>query len=278
MMVATAGITIAFQSSDRLAGAYGTAVSTTMLLTTGLLYAAMRRAWRWPIAASMLVAGAFLIVDAAFFGANLLKIADGGWVPLTLGVAIFFVMITWRSGVNSVHASLAQEPETPERFLANLQANHIPRVPGTAVFLTRTAQQVPFSLIDHVKHMGALHCYVVTLTIIFEDTPRVSKEERCSVEKLCAGIWHIAIRFGYVEIPDLCAALKDIPELDPDMDLGSAIYFGTRDQIVRKSTKSLMPRWRVALFAFLYRNAVKAVDRFNLPSENVVEIGRQIEV
>jgi KUP system potassium uptake protein len=116
------------------------------------------------------------------------------------------------------------------------------------------------------------------LTIIFEDTPRVSPEARCSVEKLCAGIWHIAIRFGYVEIPDLCAALKGIPELDPGIDLGGAIYFGTRDQIVRKPTKSLMPRWRVALFAFLYRNAVKAVDRFNLPSQNVVEIGRQIEV
>jgi KUP system potassium uptake protein len=278
MMVATAGITVAFQSSDRLAGAYGTAVSTTMLMTTGLLYAAMRRVWRWPIAASMLVAGTFLIVDATFFGANLLKIADGGWVPLTLGAAIFLVMTTWRSGVYSVHASLGQELETPERFLANLEANHIPRVPGTAVFLTRTAQQVPFLLIDHVKHMGALHCYVVTLTIIFEDIPRVAPEERCSVEKLCAGIWHIAIRFGYVEIPDLCAALRDIPELDPGMDLGSAVYFGARDQIVRKSTKSLMPRWRVALFAFLYRNAVKAVDRFNLPSENVVEIGRQIEV
>jgi KUP system potassium uptake protein len=278
MMVATAGITVAFQSSDRLAGAYGTAVSTTMLMTTGLLYAAMRRVWRWPIATSMLVAGGFLIVDAAFFGANLLKIADGGWVPVTLGAAIFLVMITWRSGVNSVHASLAQEPETPEHFLANLQANHIPRVPGTAVFLTRTAQQVPFLLIDYVKHMGALHCYVVTLTIIFEDTPRVTPEQRCSVEQLCAGIWHIAIRFGYVEIPDLCAALQEIPGLDPGVDLGSAIYFGTRDQIVRKSTKSLMPRWRVALFAFLYRNAVKAVDRFNLPSENVVEIGRQIEV
>jgi KUP system potassium uptake protein len=278
MMVATVGITVAFESSDRLAGAYGTAVSTTMLMTTGLLYAAMRRVWRWSFAVSMLVAGTFLIVDMAFFGANLLKIADGGWLPLTLGAATFFVMITWRSGVNSMHASLAQKPETPERFLADLQTKHIPRVPGTAVFLTRTTRQVPYLLIDHVKHMGALQCYVVTLTIIFEDTPRVSPEKRCSVEELCAGIWHVSIRFGYVEIPDLCAVLKDVPELDPGMELASAVYFGARDQIVRKPTKSLMPRWRVSLFAFLYRNAVKAVDRFNLPSEKVVEIGRQIEI
>ena len=278
MMVATAGITLAFQSSDRLAGAYGTAVSTTMLLTTGLLFNAMRKVWNWPLALSIMVAGVFLIVDAGFFSANLLKIADGGWLPLTLGAVVFFVMVTWRSGVNSVRASLEQKPETPEGFLANLQTNHIPRVPGTAVFLTRTTRQVPYLLIDHVKHMGALHCSVLTLTVKFEDTPRVSRGTRCGVEKIADGIWHVAIRFGYVEIPDLCAALLEIPDLDPAIDLGSAVYFGARDQIVRKSKKSLMPRWRLALFAFLYRNAVKAVDRFNLPSENVVEIGRQIEV
>ena len=278
MMAATAGITVAFQSSDRLAGAYGTAVSTTMLLTTCLLFTAMRKVWRWPLAASIAVGGVFFVVDTGFFSANLLKIADGGWLPLTLGVGIFFLMITWRSGVNSLRASVEQKPETPEQFLANLQKNRIPRVPGTAVFLTRTTRQVPYLLIDHVKHMGALHCSVVTLTVMFEDTPRVAREERCSVEKIAAGIWHIAIRFGYVEIPDLCAALYDIPDLDPEIDLDNAVYFGARDQVVRNSTKSLMPRWRVPLFAFLYRNAVRAVDRFNLPSENFVEIGRQIEV
>jgi KUP system potassium uptake protein len=278
MMVATAGITMAFQSSDRLAGAYGTAVSTTMLLTTGLLFNAMRKVWSWPLAVSIAVAGVFLIVDVGFFSANLLKIADGGWLPLTFGAAIFFVMVTWRSGVDAVRASLEQKPETPENFLANLQTNHVPRVPGTAVFLTRTTRQVPYLLIDHVKHMGALQCSVLTLTVNFVETPRVARVGRCGVEKIAAGIWHVAIRFGYVEIPDLCAALFDIPDLDPAIDLATAVYFGARDQVVRKSTQSRMPRWRLALFAFLYRNAVKAVDRFNLPSENVVEIGRQIEV
>ena len=278
MMVATAGITLAFQSSDRLAGAYGTAVSTTMLLTTCLLFNAMRTAWRWPLAASIAVAGIFLLVDMVFFGANLLKIADGGWLPLSLGAGIFLVMVTWRSGVNSVRASLEQKPETPASFLADLQTSDIPRVPGTAIFLTRTTTQVPYLLIDHVKHMGALQRNVLTVTVIFEDTPRVPRLSRCGVEKIAAGIWHVSIRFGYVEIPDLCAALHDIPDLDPSIDLDNAVYFGARDQVVRKHARSLMPRWRVSLFAFLYRNAVKAVDRFNLPSENFVEIARQIEV
>ena len=278
MMVATAGIAIAFQSSDRLAGAYGTAVSTTMLLTTCLLFTAMRKVWCWSLGTSILIAGVFLTVDAGFFCANLLKIADGGWLPLTLGGIIFFVMIAWRSGINSVHASLAQNSETPQAFLADLQANRIPRVPGTAIFLTRTTQQVPFLLIDHAKHMGALHSSIVTLTVVFEDTPRVPSAERCSVEKIAVGIWHATVHYGFVEIPDLCAALNDMPGLDPSIDLANAVYFGARDQIVRKFTKSRMSRWSAPVFAFLYRNSVKAVDRFNLPSQSVVEIGRQIEV
>ena len=278
MMVATVGITIAFQSSAKLAGAYGTAVSTTMLLTTFLLYTAMRKVWRWSFAVSILIGGVFLIVDMSFFCANLLKIAEGGWLPLTLGALVFFIMVTWRSGMNSIHKSFAQKPETSQHFLDELQANRIPRVPGTAVFLTRTTQQVPFLLTDYVKHTGALHESVVTLTVVFEETPRVVPAERCSVEKIATGIWHVAIRFGFVEIPDLCAALYEVPDLDPSIDLENAVYFGARDQVVNRSAMSLMPSWRVPLFAFLYRNAVKAVDRFNLPSQRVVEIGRQIEV
>jgi KUP system potassium uptake protein len=278
MMIATVAIAVAFQSSDRLAGAYGTAVSTTMLLTTCLLFTAMRNIWRWSLAVSVLVGGIFLIVDVGFFCANLLKIADGGWLPLTLGAGVFLMMTTWRAGINLVHASLAQNPATPQALLADLQAKRIPRVPGTAVFLTRTTQQVPFLLIDHVKHMGALQSSVVTLTVVFDETPRIPSGARCSVEKIADGIWHATVHFGFVEIPDLCAALDEMPGLDPSIDLGNAVYFGARDQIARKSRESRMSRWRVSLFAFLYRNAVKAVDRFNLPSQSVVEIGRQIEV
>jgi KUP system potassium uptake protein len=151
-------------------------------------------------------------------------------------------------------------------------------VPGTAVFLTRSAQEIPPLLIEHVKHMGALQQSVLTLTVVFEDTPRIAAGPRCTAEQIAAGIWHVAIRFGFVEIPDLCAALHEIPDLDPAIDLGNAVYFVAHDQVVRKSANSLLPRWRAPLFAFLYRNAVKAVDRFNLPSQSVVEIGRQIEL
>ncbi len=278
MMVATIGITIAFGSSDRLAGAYGTAVSTTMLLTTCLLFTAMWKTWRWPLAVSILIAGLFLIVDVGFFGANLLKIAEGGWLPLTFGALVFFLMLTWRSGIDAVRESLAQASEAPERFVADLAAGKVPRVPGTAIFLTRTYQKIPPLLIDHVKHMGALHQSVIALTILFEESPRIDDEERCGVEKIADGIWRVTMRFGFVEIPDLTAALKRVKGLDPSIDLDHAIYFATRDIIVARAGSSLFAHWRLPVFAFLYRNAVKVVDRFSLPPDRVVEIARQIEL
>ncbi len=278
MMVATVGITMAFGSSVRLAGAYGTAVSTTMLLTTCLLFAAMIKVWRWPVWIALLVAGGFLIVDAGYFSANLLKITEGGWLPLTLGALIFVLMLTWRSGIDAVRTSLANASETPERFLASLKTREIPRVPGTAIFLTRTYQKIPPLMIDHVKHMGALQRSVIALTVRFEEPPRVEDQGRCTVEQIGEGIWSVTIRFGFVEIPDLTSALKRVEGLDPSIDLDNAIYFATRDLVVAKPRASVFDRLRLPVFAFLYRNAVKVVDRFSLPPDRVVEIARQIEV
>jgi KUP system potassium uptake protein len=278
MMTATVAIAVAFGSSDRLAGAYGTAVATTMLLTTCLLHAAMRKVWHWPAALSLGVAGVFLVLDIAFFYANLLKIAEGGWLPLTLGAVIFFIMTTWRSGVECVHDSLDQPDEVEEQFLRDLAARKIPRVPGTAVFLTKSSQKIAPLVIHHARHMGSLHERVVTLTVEFEEIPRVRGEQRCHAEQIAEGIWHATVRFGFLEIPDLRGALANLKHLDPLIDTDNGVYFAARDLIVRKPGHAALSHWRLPLFAFLYRNAVKVVDRFNLPSRNVMEIARKIEV
>jgi KUP system potassium uptake protein len=278
MMTATVAIAVAFGSSDRLAGAYGTAVATTMLLTTCLLYAAMRRVWHWPAALSLAVAGVFLVLDIAFFYANLLKIAEGGWLPLTLGAAIFFIMTTWRSGVDCVHESLEQPAEVEEQFLRDLTAGKIPRVPGTAIFLTKSPQRIAPLMIHHVEHMGSLHERVVMLMVHFEEIPRVSDDQRCHAEPIAEGIWHATVRFGFLEIPDLRRALANLKHLDPLLDTENGVYFAARDLIVRKPGHAMLSHWRLPLFAFLFRNAAKVVDRFNLPSRNVVEIARKIEV
>jgi KUP system potassium uptake protein len=279
MMVATVTIAVAFGSSDRLAGAYGTAVATTMLLTTCLLYAAMRRVWHWSAALSLGVAGVFLVVDIAFFYANLLKIAEGGWLPLTLGAGLFFIMTTWRSGVECVHEALEQPDEAAEQVLSDVAAGKIPRVPGTAIFLTKSSsQKIAPLVIYHVQHMGSLHERVVMLTVEFEEIPRVSDDQRCHAEHIADGIWHATVRFGFVEIPDLRRALANLKHLDPLIDTDNGVYFAARDLIVRKPGHAALSHWRLPLFAFLYRNSVKVVDRFNLPPRNVVEIARKIEV
>jgi KUP system potassium uptake protein len=278
MMVATLGVTIGFASSARLAGAYGTAVSTTMMLTTCLLFAAMRHVWKWSLWSSALICAVFLTVDIAFFGANLFKIADGGWLPLVIGGAIFLIMSTWRDGVDAVHASMAAKSEASAGLLERLKSGEIPRVPGMAVFLGRARHHLPLLMADHVKHMGSLHEDVIALTVSFLPVPRAPIEKRCQFNPIGAGIVHSDVEFGFMEIPDLQRVLRQAKGLPRQFKVDTAVFFGTRDRVVRRHVNSRMDRWRMPLFAFLYRNAVKVVDRFNLPPDNVVEIARQIEI
>jgi KUP system potassium uptake protein len=276
MMIATVGITLAFQSSDRLAGAYGTAVSTTMLLTTCRLFSAMRNVWKWSMAVSCAVAGLFLVVDLAFFAANLLKIAEGGWLPLLFGAAVFIIMMTWRGGLDAVRASLNRSAPGNESLMARLR--EVPRVPGTAVFLTRQDTGAPGAILEHLRFMGALQEHVIVLTVNFEAFPRVPEESRTRVEHLGEGVCRVAINFGFIEVPDLKVALERAKGLEPGVDLDSAIFFGNRDLVAGKREAPRLPAWQLPLFAFLYRNAVKAVDRFNLPTAKMLEMARQIEI
>jgi KUP system potassium uptake protein len=278
LMAATIATTIAFGSSDRLAGAYGTAVSTTMLLTTVLLYRAMRDVWRWPIAVAVPVAAVFLVVDMSFFLANLLKIAEGGWLPLSLAAILFVIMITWRKGVDAIRATLTPPPGAAEKFLSDLKSGAIPRVPGTTVFLTRSTQKVSGLIMAHAHFVGVLPQHAIALSVLFENTPRIAGPTCSVIDNVGEGLWHVAARFGFFEIPDLRRALDQLHGLDEAVSFDKAMFVGTRDLIVQKRHSGVMRGWRLALFAFLYRNSVKVVDRFNLAPDNVIEIARQIEI
>jgi KUP system potassium uptake protein len=276
MMIATLAITAAFRSSDNLAAAYGAAVSTTMLLTTFLLFSAMRQVWKWPLPLALAVGGLFLVVDVAFFGANLLKVVDGGWLPLTLGALVFCLMATWRTGADAVRARIVHAAMPAPAFQRLMQG--VPRVPGTAVFLTRQSEGVSSIITDHVKVMGALQEHVLALTVVFEPRPRVPESERCAVDPICDGLCHVTVRFGFIEVPDLRATLARVKDLSPGVDIDRAIFFGSRDTVKRSSHGSKLPSWQLPIFAFLYRNAVKTFDRFNLPASNVIEVSRELEV
>ena len=278
LMIATIATTVAFGSSDRLAGAYGTAVSTTMLLTTVLLYRSMRHVWRWPIAAAIAISGIFLIVDGGFFLANLLKIAQGGWLPLSFAAMLFVVMTTWRKGTEAIRATLVQSTEAVDRFLSDLESGAIPRVEGTTVFLTRSTQKVSGLIMAHAHFAGVLPKHAIALSVQFETTPRIAGAHCTVVDHVGEGLWHLVARFGFFEIPDLRRALRDARGLDAAIDFDKAMFVGSRDLVVQKRKSASLRGWRLMLFAFLYRNSVKVVDRFNLAPENVIEIARQIAI
>ena len=278
MMVLTVALTVSFGSSDRLAGAYGTAVSTTMLLTTALLYNVMRERWRWPAALALATCGLFLAVDFAFFSANLFKIQEGGWIPLTFGTLVFIVMVSWHFGFEAMRHSHTVLTETPDEFFRRLKQSHVPRVPGTAIFLTRLTTTTPFLIVEHVAQMRALYETAIALTVKFEDIPRVAPHDRIELTKLAEGFWHITVHFGFVQVPDIPAALRQARDRGCPIDLEDAVYFGARDAVVCSKRRRWLVRASLRLFTLMFRYSVRAVDLFNIPSERFVEVGRQIEI
>jgi KUP system potassium uptake protein len=276
MMLGTLALTFGFGSSDRLAGAYGTAISTTMLLTTVLLYNAMRDLGHWPRSVALPASGAFLVFDLAFFAANLLKLPEGGWVPLILGIVIFTIMTTWHCGVDAVRRRAAEEEKSPADFLAELKSGITARVPGTAVFLSHGSIRIPLVLLRHVAEMKALQETVVSLTVVFDDIPRIPDAECGELEHIGEGLWRFVVRFGFVEMPSLTAALALAQKQGCPLNLDSAIFFAARDVVVRDMDRPRLTGWRRELFAFMHRNAVRIPDRLDLPADRFLEVGRQV--
>ena len=278
MMILTVALTVAFGSSARLAGAYGTAVSTTMLLTTALLYNLMRTRWAWNLWAAALTTGIFVAVDLAFFAANLLKIADGGWVPLTLGAIIFTIMTTWHRGIAAMQRKQREEAVTPAVFRRRLNRKTAGRVPGTAIFLTRMTEVVPSQMMLHVEQFGALPETLIALTIDFENCPRVGPENRLEMAEIFPGFWEMTAHYGFVEMPNLPLALKGAKARGCPVDFNKAVYITTPDRVIPDRKSRHLWRWQLPVFSFLFRNSVHAVDQFNLPPHNSVEISREIEI
>ena len=279
MMVLTVALVVSFQNSDRLAGAYGTAVSTTMLLTTVLLYDVMRRIWRWPRWLALLLFGAFVVVDLAFFSANLLKISEGGWVPLLLALIVFTAMTTWHAGIDTMYRVQNRASESARDFLREIEKDRRTRVPRTAVFLTRLSRRVPPLILQHVRQIGVIPQTFVALTVKFVDRPRVRNQDRVEWQRLGPSFWHVTLRYGFFENPAVATTLaKACETFAGHISLEGSLYFVERDEIVGKRGASYWWRWRRALFALMFRNSVHAVDRFGLPADSLVEIGRRIEM
>lgn len=278
LTIATVGLAIGFGKSDNLAAAYGIAVSATMLMTTALLFLAMRDIWRWSILAAGAVAGALFIIDGAFFITNLTKFSEGGYVPLALAVCVYFMMVVWHVGATAIAERLHDAVMPIGKFMKTIEKSQIPRVPGTAVFLTRTRRDVPPVMIWHLKHNRALHQHLFVLTVDTQSVPWVRDANRLTFEQIAPNFWRASARCGFMERPNIPALLKTAHMRGCNIDLDDITYYVGHETVVSRADRKGVPRWLEALFALMQRNSAHVTDYFRLPSDAVVEIGRQIAI
>jgi KUP system potassium uptake protein len=278
LMTVTIALTLLFHKSDNLAAAYGVAVSLTMLMTSFLLFVAMREIWQWNLWASAAVAGLFIFIDAGFFAANSLKIAEGGYVPLLLAAAVYGLMLIWHRGTVAVAHSLEQAPMAVAEFLADLKARGVPRVPGTAVFLTRAASGVPPVLIWHLKQNRSLHERVVVLQTLTESRPRIHWPDRITVAQEGENFWRVTAHFGFMQRPDIPRLMAEAQQKGCGVLLDDVTYYVGHEIILHREHGAALPIWQEKMFAAMVRNASHVTDYFRLPTERVVEIGRQISI
>jgi len=278
LMAVTLGLVLAFRKSDNLAAAYGIAVSATMLMTSALLFIAMREIWKWSTAASAAVAGAFLIVDSAFFLSNIVKIAQGGYVPLMLAAVVYTVMVCWHRGMTAMAARQLANPIPIDSFMAKLAQDRIARVPGTAVFLTRSLRDTPPMVAWYVKHSGSLHECVVALTVLTETTPRVAESARLSIEPVAPNFWRVQAHYGFMERPDIPRLLASLKAPCGLGDLSEVTYFLAHETVLPRRDDQALPRWLEALFAAMLRNSAHLTDLLQLPSDQVVELGGLVAI
>ncbi len=277
LMVGCVVLVLGFGSSSRLAAAYGIAVTLTMVVTTILFYLAARRLWGWSALGAGAVVACFLVVDVAFTGANLLKIAHGGWVPLLIGGTIFTVMATWQSGRRLLRERLSASVFPLHLLLEDIQQNPPPRVPGTAVFMAGNPQGAPLALTHNLKHNKVLHERNVLLTISIQDVAHVEETERLKVEALGHGFHRVTGHYGFMDEPDVPALLEGCSAHGLAMTLNSTTFFLSSETIL-PTRKPGLARWRKLLFALLARNAQRATTFFRLPANRVVELGMQVEL
>jgi KUP system potassium uptake protein len=266
-----------FRSSSALAGAYGIAVTGTMLVTAIMLFVVVWRVWKWNVFAAIALVVPFLFIDAAFLTANLLKIAEGGWFPVLLGVALMIVMLTWRKGSRILFDKTRRLEVPLDDLVTRLEKKPPHRVPGTAIFLTGDPTSAPTALLHSLKHFKVLHENNVILTIISADTPRVDPADRVTMDWVSKTFSRLTVRYGFMESPNLPKALAAARKLGWTFDIMSTSFFLSR-RSVRASQKSGMPLWQDRVFIVLARNADDASSYFQIPTDRVIEIGTQVAV
>src|SRR5574341_333266 len=282
LATATIALVLAFKTSSALAAAYGIAVTGTMMITTLLFHRVMRDLWKWSRWRAWPLTVLLMSVDVAFFGANIVKIEEGGWVPIAAGVVVFTLLTTWKRGRDVLGAALREASLSLELFLPDLARKKPARVPGTAVFMTSNVGVVPPVLLHHLKHNKLLHERVVLVSILTEEVPAVPEKERVASDALGEGFYRVVAHYGFMETPDVPTLLESLPMRPPPNvaipvnPMETTFYLGRETLLPTGPAK--LRAWRKRLFIIMARNAATASSFFGLPPNRVVELGAQIQL
>jgi KUP system potassium uptake protein len=273
LMILTLALTIGFRSSDNLAAAFGIAVATTMLLTSMLMFLAMREIWGWSLPVAVAVAGVFVVVDLAFVSANMMKVLEGGWFPLVVAAIVFFLMSTWWRGRHVLLRSLERDTYPLSDFIRQMHTKT--RVPGTAVYLTSRLDMVPVPLLHNLKHNKVLHQRIVLMHIVTENVPRIAHQERIRTADLGDNFYSIRVCYGFMEQPNMPKVLEDCRAHEIIFNMMDTSFFVGRVDIVA-GRHSRLSGFRRKVFDFMHRNALPATEFFRIPPGRVIELGGQV--
>ncbi len=277
LMLACIALVIGFEASSNLAAAYGVAVISTMTITSIMFFIVAWQRWQWNIAVAVLVSGVFLTIDLAFLGANLVKVPHGGWFALVAAGLVFMIMTTWKRGRRALTQLLLANAMPLQAFLEEVSKRPPIRVPGTAVFMYSNVTGTPPALRHNLRHNHVLHERNVLLTARTQQTPRVAPSERVQVEALGEGFWRMIVNYGFTEEPDIPTVLAQVYDPALRIDPDEVTYFLGRETLIPTNRVEHMPVWREKLFVAMQRNATNATSYFRLPSDQVIEVGAQIE-
>ena len=277
MLIAIVLLVVGFKNSSNLAGAYGIAVTITMLIDTLLLFVVMTSIWKWSRLVAAILTAIIVGNDLMFLSACLLKVLDGGWFPLLVGAAMFTVMSTWRKGREIVRQRISEGAMPLDMFVASMALSDTPKVPGTGIFMTTNTKGVPSALLHNLKHNKVLHGRVIILSIVIEDIPRVPKEDYVWIENLEHGFYRITAHYGFKETPNIPEMLSDCRLQHMEFDMMDTSFFVNRESLIATPGGG-MALWREHLFVWMSHLAAKASDYFRIPSNRVVELGTQVEI
>lgn len=278
LMVATIYLVLEFRTSSNLVGAYGIAVALTMFITTFLALAVAWRRWRWSPLLVVTVGTPMILIDAVYFGANLEKVPHGGWFPLLAAVIVFTLMTTWKRGRRILAIRLRAQCERFDDFVEQGIETSVTHVKGTAIFLTTDADMIPPALARNLKHNKVIHSRVILLSIVTRDVPRIARADRVRLETYRDNLYRVTCYFGFMETPTIQEILEAMRSKDLDVHLEDVTFFLGRETLIAAQRSGGMALWREHLFSFMSRNSYRATQFFQIPYDQVIEIGSQIEL